>query len=312
MNIRLIATSVMGIHHTHPKGEWMIGYADSGTRMGGNRIGTKRTSDQKILENFKVTPTSMDMKMQMLGFMYAPARDFTVMAMVPFMRMSMDHVTRAGVRFTTESAGLGDIPISGLYTFYNRENARLHLEFGVSLPSGSIDQRDDTPAGPDRKLPYPMQLGSGTFDLKPGITYLSWTRGWSWGAHMDGTFRPGKNGNNYRLGNRYVLDGWLTRRWNDWISTSVRTVTNIEGRIDGSDPDLNPTLVPTADPNLRGGKRIDLHLGFNVYVPTGTLSRNRFSVEIGIPTYQSLNGPQLETDWVLSFGWQYAWTFGNE
>ena len=34
-NIRLRASSVMGIHHTHPKGEWMFGYTQM--RMDGRQ-----------------------------------------------------------------------------------------------------------------------------------------------------------------------------------------------------------------------------------------------------------------------------------
>jgi hypothetical protein len=28
------------------------------------------------------------------------------------------------------------------------------------------------------------------------------------------------------------------------------------------------------------------------------------AAEVGVPVYQDLNGPQLETDWTFSIGWQ--------
>jgi len=37
------------------------------------------------------------------------------------------------------------------------------------------NERDDTPAGSNQKLPYPMQLGSGTIDLLPAIIYIGQT-----------------------------------------------------------------------------------------------------------------------------------------
>ncbi len=40
----------------------------------------------------------MDMEMHMLGVMYAPSDDVTLMAMVPFVRLDMDHRTRTGAR----------------------------------------------------------------------------------------------------------------------------------------------------------------------------------------------------------------------
>ena len=41
-------------------------------------------------------------------------------------------------------------------------------------------------------------------------------------------------------------------------------------------------------------------------VREGPLAGTRFAVEGGVPVYQNLDGPQLETDWVLTAGFQYA------
>ena len=310
-NIRLRASSVMGIHHTHPKGEWMFGYTQMRMRMAGNRSGNSTLSDQDVLKRFMVAPTSMDMDMHMFGVMYAPIEDFTIMAMVPAMRLSMDHETRRGTRFTTQSSGLGDVSVTGLYTFWKQQESRIHVNFGGSFPTGTINARGDTPAGPGQRLPYPMQLGIGTFALKPGITYFAQSERWNWGGHTSASLPLGRNDHGYRIGNSYVLDGWLSRRWNDSISTSVRTVTSTWGSMHGADPALNPRMVPTADPDLRGGTRVDLRLGISFYVPDGDLARNRFAVELTLPTYQSLKGPQLQVDWGLNVGWQYAWSFGS-
>src|SRR5882724_12256296 len=91
----------------------------------------------------------------------------------------MNHVTRDGFRFTETSEGLGDLQLRGLYTVYAREGFRHRflLNAGISIPTGSIDEKD---FGPDRslgraRLEYPMQLGSGTVDLLPGLTYLGQT-----------------------------------------------------------------------------------------------------------------------------------------
>ena len=309
LNTRLAATSVMGIHHTHPKGEWMLSFSHMNMRMNGIRIGTRTATEQEVLQGYMVTPTSMEMEMQMVGGMYAPTDDVTLMAMVPFVRMSMDHVTRRGMRFTTRTAGLGDATVSGLYTLRGRESSRLILDFGVGLPTGSIDERGDTPAGTDQKLPYPMQLGWGVFSLKPGMTFLGQGGPWNWGTHVGGRFGLGTNSNNYSPGNTYSIEGWGTRAWNSWLSTSVRTIARVTTHIHGADPDLNPRMVPTADPELSGGKRIDVRLGVNLYVPRGILSGNRFSIEFVLPTYQSLNGPQLAADWGINLGWQDAFRF---
>jgi len=62
-------------------------------------------------------------------------------------------------------------------------------------------------------------------------------------------------------------------------------------------------MVPTADPHLRGGKRIDVGLGLNLLDREGDFEGQRLYVEFAMPVYQSLDGPQLETDWTLQIGW---------
>jgi hypothetical protein len=296
---------VMG-DHTHGAGEFMVAYRYMFMNMEGNRDGTDNLSDQEVLNQFPVSPVKMDMEMHMLGAMYAPTDDLTLMAMVSYVSKEMDHITRRGVRFTTNSEGFSDTKLTALYKILDRNRQRLHLNFGVSFPTGSINERDDTPAGSNQILPYPMQIGSGTFDLLPGITYLGQTDQGSWGLQALSVLRLGENSNDYRLGNQFQLTGWIARNWLDWFGTSIRLTGKTWGDIHGADPRLNPMMIPTADPNLRGGTRVDLGLGVNLYAPRGTLQGTRLAIELELPIYQSLEGPQLETDWQLTVGLQAA------
>lgn len=296
---------VMG-DHTHEAGEFMFSYRFMRMDMAGNRDGTTDLTPAQVLQQFRVSPTEMTTDMHMLGAMYAPTDELTLSLMASYMFKTMEHVTRMGTRFTTQSDGFGDMRLMGLYKILDQNRQRLHFNAGISFPTGSTNRRDDTPAGPNQVLPYPMQLGSGTFDLHPGITYLGQTDDWSWGGQALGTIRLGTNGNSYRLGNRFNLTGWGARRWNNWFSTSIRLNGATWGNISGADPRLNPALIPTANPNLRGGTRLDVGLGLNFLVNKGVLAGHRLAVEFALPVYQSLDGPQLETDWVLTLGWQKA------
>ncbi len=298
---------VMG-DHTHKAGEWMLSYRYMFMEMEGNRSGTNQLTHQEVLnQGFMVTPTSMSMEMHMLGAMYAPSDQLTLMAMVPFTSFTMDHLTRMGGMFTTETEGLGDIRLSSLLKIYEDDSQSIHLNAGLSIPTGSITERGNTPAGANSKLPYPMQLGSGTFDLLPGITYLTQSDNWSWGAQLSGTIRLGQNDEGYTLGDRLNGTLWAARQWNHWLSTSIRIKASKWDNIDGADTDLNPNMIPTANTALRGGERIDALLGLNIVIPSGPLAGHRLAVEAGAPIYQSLNGPQLETDWLMTIGWQLAW-----
>jgi hypothetical protein len=293
--------------HIHQVGNWMLSYQYMYMNMHGNRDGKDRVSTSDVLKDYMVAPTDMTMQMHMLGVMYIPINKLGLMAMIPYLDVEMDHVNRMGVKFTTQSDGIGDVKVAALYNFLNMNNVQFILNGGVSLPTGSIDEEDDTPAGQDVQLPYPMQLGSGTFDLLPGITYLGHKAKWSWGSQFMATIRLGENDNDYTLGDRYRLTFWLSRKWLDWLSTSARLDWQLWEDIDGADPKLNPAMVPTADPDLRDGRRIDFLLGANISPPQGKMKGAKLAIEGGFPVYQSLDGPQLETDWLITAGLQ--WTF---
>ena len=311
LEVELDSMAVTGIHHTHQRGEWMVGYSFMYMDMHGNRDGTNNLSPGDVLaEGYMVTPTSMDMEMHMFNAMYGITDQLTAMVMLPYIRKSMDHLRMDGVRFTTESRGIGDVSMMGLYDLYRDGPHRLIGVLGVSFPTGSISESDNLPgmpAGASTRLPYPMQLGSGTFDLLPGMTYLGQTLGWQWGLHSDGTVRLDENKYDYRLGNAYEVSGWGARKITKWASGSIRLVWDQWFDIHGADSVLIPAMVPTADPNLRAGQRLTVMLGVNVFAEEGRLKGLRGTIEGGIPTYQHLDGPQLEMDWTLNFTleWNY-------
>ena len=45
----------------------------------------------------------------------------------------------------------------------------------------------------------------------------------------------------------------------------------------------------------------------NLAGQTGLVRGHRLALEADIPIYQDLNGPQMETDFTVTLGWQYAW-----
>ncbi len=304
---------VMG-DHAHKQGEWMFSYRTMHMGMDGNRDGDSSVSTAEVLSDFVVSPTSMTMDMQMFGAMYAPNDKLTLMVMAPYVELEMDHINRMGAKFTTKSSGLGDIKIGSLYTLSHGRSSSLLLNFSISLPAGSNTEEGLTPVGKVR-LPYPMQLGSGTYDFMPGLTYLSQSNDYSWGAQVIATIRTGKD-EGYRLGNRFDSSLWLSKKLSDSISISGRVSGETWGDIKGSDDKISQTLmpmgmgpfpsVPTALPNLRGGSRISFSVGANYYIRSGFAQGHRLALEVGVPIYQKLDGPQLETDWTGTLGWQLA------
>ena len=297
---------VMGAHSHHEDG-WMLSYRFMRMDMDGNRDGTDSVSAP--LPGFMVSPLKMTMDMHMLGGMYGVSDQLTLMIMVPVLDISMDHqVNMSGVKFTTEADGIGDIKISSVYELSNDGQQSLLLNMGLSVPTGSIDEKDVIPAsmGVEVQLPYPMQLGSGTYDLLPGITWLNNINGSQIGVQALATLRMSDNDNGYTLGDRYMLTSWYSHEVTPTFSSSVRIAAETWGNIDGIDDQLNPmapTMVPTARTDLRAGKRVDLLVGVS-WDTGGHLTGHRLAAEVGAPIYQDLDGPQLETDLIFTLGWQ--------
>lgn len=304
---------VMG-DHLHKTGEWMFSYRYMHMEMEGNLDGNDSVSSAEITGTmmspgpYMVAPLEMNMEMHMLGAMYAPNDAVTFLAMLPLVNKEMDLITRMGAEFTTKTSGLGDVKVGALLNAFSSADRRhrIHINLGLSLPTGSIDERDDTPAMANAKLPYGMQLGSGSFDLRPGLTYQAYSANYNWGAQALATIRTDNNDNGYRLGNRYEANVWIARSWMSSLSSSLRLSHTSWGNIKGSDPDLNPMMVPTADTNAQGGERSDLAIGVNYLFEQGALKGQRLALEYSVPVYQELDGPQMEMQKSITLGWQYA------
>ncbi len=293
--------------HMHKQGEWMVSYRHMYMDMDELYAGSKNISKESVHNEFMIAPTKMNMHMHMVGMMYGLTDEVTLMAMLPYHFKSMSHVRRTdGKTFTTRTEGIGDLKLTGMFSLERYLNKKVQFNFGVSMPTGSIGERDATLMGPDRKLPYPMQLGSGTFDLLPGLTYSDTHDKWNWGTQVSSVVRNGRNEHKYTLGNEYRLTTWIAYEWLDWFSTSFRVNATKRGHIRGRDHQLNASMVPTADPNNYAHERLDLLFGTNIVIPSGIFKDHRLALEIGFPAYIHAEGPQLMTDLTTTIGWQKA------
>jgi len=318
--------------HRHKKGEWMTSYRYMYMDMSGNRDGTNSLSPEEIVttvENpfanppmmpptLRVVPTDMPMQMHMVGGMYGLTDRITLMAMGMYLTQEMDHITFQGAtgatrlgEFTTETSGVGDTTVGAIIGLDDGayEHRQINLGIALSLPTGSIEETDQilTPMGttPTPRLPYPMQLGSGTFDLKPSLTARSRTGKWSYGTQASAVIRLDENDEGYTLGDVGEVTGWLAYEPEPWVSLSGRLKARSVGQIDGMDP-LIMAPVQTADPANHGGETVEALIGINLAGQTGWQKGHRLAAEIGLPVMRDLNGPQMETDLTFTLGWQKA------
>lgn len=300
--------------HVEEDGRYQLFYRYSFTSLDGNLAGQDSVPFVDILQTFTAAPTTMKIKAHTFGFTYGITDRLTVLGAIPYVQKEMDQAVvipgtnpNAAVEiFETSSGSLGDALVSALYQFVSEGRYRAHLHAGVSVPTGSVEEADETPASrtAEAQLPYSMQIGSGTWDVLPGITLLVMERRASLGAQLVGTFRLGDNDRGYTLGNRVNADIWGGYRVNDYLSVSARVAIDTWGDVSGIDPALDPALSPAQRTDFTGGTRVDVPLGINIYFPSGALAEHRLGIEVAFPVHQDLNGPQLRRDWALTVGWE--------
>jgi len=273
-------------------GKWMVGYQYMFEKLDGLLDGARGISQADVLTRFETTPTDMTMHMQMGMLMYAPTDAFSVMAMLPHMKMSMGELHRDGTRSTERSSGIGDLELRGLYSLYQAKNLRHRIlaNVGVGVPTGSVNQVD----GEGIRTEYSMQTGSGTFSLLPGVAYLGQALPWSWGTAVNAIMRLGRNEHAYRLGNRYEASMWVARQLTHLVSLSTGANGEFWNKIHGSDSLLDPADEPTKDSNRQGGKRLSTSVQITLHPASGLFKDQQFFVQGETPLVQSLDGPQLK------------------
>ncbi len=296
--------------HTHGAGRWMISYRYGYERMEGNLAGDASLSAAAVRgAGYAAVPTDMDMQMHMLGAMYAPIDELTIALMLPVTLMSMRHqagMPLGAVAFDTSSAGIGDIRLAGLIRLFDSGSHQLLLGVGLVLPSGATHVRGDTPMASQVRLPYPMRPGGGSLAANPSLTYTGTASLLSWGVQASAVLPMHENEDRYRLGFEYRGSVWAAVQALPWLSASLRVAGLGRENIEGADADLNPSVVPTADPQLRALFRATGLLGVSFTAPDTVLEDHRLSVEVGVPFYQNVAGPQLGQLLGVMAGWQWT------
>ena len=316
-HVSLAPSGIMS-DHLHKPGEYMLSYTFMRMDMGGNRNGTNELTPEQVITfanpnpgpaNLRVVPTDMTMDMHMLGGMIGLTDKVTGMIMVNYLDNSMDHITfnaagtaRIGT-FNTKSKGFGDTEIGAITSLYKDGAHGLNGQFSLSLPTGSITEKDDVlaPDGstPTLRLPYMMQLGTGTYDLKPTLTYTYLTDKWTFGGSYSARLHVGRNSEGYMRGDWHELATWAGYQYSPTLGVSSSLKFRTEQEIDGADTQI-AAPVQTADPNNYGGQK--LHLGLQ-----GSwkfYEQNQVKASVSVPLYQNLHGPQMEDDYAFSLRWQ--------
>ncbi len=318
---------IMG-DHMHEKGEWMVEYKYMNMYMEDNRRGDDKVSDQDaigppgpppgivvdgIQTNNGATPTQMTMEMHMAHIMYGATDDISLYTMLMLPSLTMDHIRGdapnpggpRGSEFTTHNSGFGDTAFGALVRLLGDDDEELILNLGCSVPTGDIYRETTNPSGgfgPPQPLPFPMRLGSGTFNARPGITYKRFSDWWSWGLQFQTDIPIGRNYRGYSVSDEFRLNSWTSILLTDKWALSVRKEHVWKTAFDGTDSSANNAVISTNVEEFRGGYWYNLGIGTQM-----SLHGHYFNAEIVPTLYQNLDGIQLETDFAVIASWSKAW-----
>ncbi|MEW8052910.1 MAG: hypothetical protein AB2792_09380 [Candidatus Thiodiazotropha sp.] len=213
---------------------------------------------------------------------------------------------------TVGTDGLGDIKFGLLYSpfkAYDEKGIRKHnliIDTVLSAPTGSIDEEDKIlnpmNAMVKTRLPYGMQLGSGTWDALLGLAYWGKEGKWGWGLQYLATLPlESENSEGWRYGDKYEATGWVSYEWKPTLASSVRLRHEYQDEIHGMDPNIfGPGLG--ANPDNYGGTRTELMIGVNWMYK----SARNLSLEFAKPIDQDRNGYQPDHDYSLMISWRNA------
>jgi len=321
---------VMFDHMLGKSGDLMAGVRYMRGTQGGNmQRGLNNVSDPAIV-NFGcegnpcfTAPSEMNMNMVMLDLMYAPTDWLTLMLMPQFVDMNMSTRELNGAPSATSdqqalinhhtlhahtTGGIGDTGIYAMFKLFDKPGHHLQGTLGISAPTGDVDVKfRDTHRIDAGFQHYGMQLGSGTWDFKPSITYTGKLDKYSWGAQINGTVRLADNNESgFAFGDIFQSTAWGSYNLLDWLSASVRGVYTLQGTVRGEyNGTFNP-LGPQDYPSNHGGRYWDVGFGLNAFVPTGDLQGNNLSFEWLQPVSDDVNGYQLPRTGALAATWSYA------
>jgi len=316
---------VMG-DHMHQADEFMFSYRYMDMKMSDNLQGKNDISSDQIATTIpnifakmpmmpptvRVVPQTMSTKMHMLGFMYAPTNNLTLMLMVNYFERAMRLSTYKGMMgntvlgdFTTQSTGLGDTKLGLLYRIYDNDTHHFHLNVNWQIPTGKIDKTADvlTPMNTriNMRMPYAMQLSSGSNIIELGATYNVYADRHSWGAQILYSAALDTNDEHYKVDDKLQLSAWYAHQITNFLSSSLRlTYLNNDG-IEGAD---NKIMAPvtTANPKNYGGDYINAAIGIN----TLFAHKHRVAFEYSIPLKQHVTGVQMKMDNMFTVGYQFA------
>lgn len=296
--------SILG-DYAQDSGKLRISYRFMPTVWQTNILETNSIDRDQVLKTYQKSPARMDRLQHTLGIMYAPSDNFTLMLHTSYIHHSIvwaqNVPDNSPVHTTSETSGLADIRVGLLLPLLKLDRDLLQVRITLSLPTGDLNRSHDS-----QRLPYAMQLGSGTYDPSLGLIYMKQLNYISWGSQAQYTFALHDNSEGYRMGNVLQLSAWGAWKVIDVFSLFAHAKYKDQAQIQGKDSSIITTNSPLSDPTNSGRHSFDLGTGGHFYMPWGALKSFRIAVEFTFPIYHQVQGIQMFPNNTLFASLQYT------
>ncbi|MEK8094865.1 alpha-amylase [Methylocystis sp. IM3] len=320
-------------------GKLVLSITPTFSNLSGMKMGTRTVWNEYIVSTVpfflnprqpvRIIPQNIAVRTQIVGLNYGVTKDLCVVLNAGMIEKSLDALVFKGTsgiqplaRNYPDTSSLTDFNLSGVYRAYQDDINRIQVSLGFSFPTGSNRATLDNfvlPNGTVQNIRgfYGMQLGTGTYDIMPGIVYAGNLGAWSWGVSYRGRFPLGPNPEGYTWanipelkpwggytlnpkgymwGDLHELNGWAGYTWTPGLTTTFRVNATMQGAIRGWDPEIRGPAAPS-NPLFFGGQRVELFGGGTVSGKFIGYENWTLGVEAGLPVYQNLNGPQIMKNW---------------
>lgn len=285
-------------------GSWLFGYRYERQDFEGLRDGREDESRSDLVaDDYSVFSEEMTWQTHTFQVLYGLDEMCSLYLELPVIEKELEGEVAGGGSFDSDSNGLGDLEVGLVRTLREQDGEVLRGNLGVSLPTGSYDEEDDGAV-----LPYAMQLGSGTFDLYPGLTWMNQGEEWTWGLQGQARLRFGKNDDDWAASNSFTFQSWAARPLSRSVVGTLRLQWKAWGDYHGENEELDALkdADPLRDSHRQGGARTDLAAGLQWELGADARRLNRIEAEVAVPVSEWLDGPQMSAELVLTLGWRFS------
>ncbi len=301
-----------------PQGRFVVSITPIFAGLSGLLIGTRGVSNEFAVstvpfflnpsQKVRVVPQHIAIATQIVRVRYGVTDDFEMILDTGWVEKNLHALVFKGTAGITtigdnypRTSSMVDTILTGVYRIYQDDIHRIQVNLGFSFPTGIDDATFNDfilPNGTrlNKRGFYGMQLGTGTFDILPGVIYAGYLGPWSWGLSYRGRLPLDYNPQGYRWGNLHEFNGWAGYTWTPGLTTTFRVCGTTQNHIDGFDPQINSPAVPS-NPLFYGGQRVELFGGGSISGKLIGIDNALIWVEAGAPVYQNLNGPQIKKNW---------------